>query len=211
MRRITDPAELAKYRRAHAPELAQHIRCKGGDAEAWIWTDKAGRPVAVAFLGRAQNAYEGCAKWFRTSEKRRAWLLRLFELACTTQQNRTERHARKTAARAKPHAFKVGDVLESCWGYDQTNIDYYEVTRLIGLQMIEYRKIAAEIEETGWQSGKCVPNIGEYVSEPKRARVSEYGDRNSIKVSSCAKAYKMQAQTIAGVRVFGVSSWTAYA
>ena len=34
---------------------------------------------------------------------------------------------------AERDGLKVGDVLRSSWGYDQTNVDYYEVVELVGL------------------------------------------------------------------------------
>jgi hypothetical protein len=40
--------------------------------------------------------------------------------------------ARKVTDRMKrqmPHSLKVGDILYSSWGYDQTNISFYVVTR----------------------------------------------------------------------------------
>ena len=32
---------------------------------------------------------------------------------------------------------KEGDIFYSSWGYDQTNIDYYKVTKLIGKASVE--------------------------------------------------------------------------
>lgn len=211
MYRITDPAQLAQYRRSHAPELAQHVKCKTGDAEAWIWTNEKGKPMAVGFVGKAQNPHDGGRLWFRTAEQRTAWVKRLFELAQRLATSKAIRAAEKAAARAKPHALQVGDVLEASWGYDQTNIEYFEITRLVGSQMVEFCEIGRETHDTGFMSGKCVPMPGNFIGKPRRARVSEYGARDSIRVHNCANAYKMQAQTVAGVRVFGASSWTAYA
>jgi hypothetical protein len=31
--------------------------------------------------------------------------------------------------RKKPHTFKVGDIVTNSWGYDQTNVDWYRVTK----------------------------------------------------------------------------------
>lgn len=211
MYRITDPAELATYRRAYAPELAQRIRCKLGDAEAWTWAHEDGRLYAVGFLGRAQNPHEGSRFCFRTAEKRAAWIRKLFETAEAVQASKTKRQAEKAAARAKGHALKVGDVLRSCWGYDQTNIDYYQITALVGAQMVEYRPIAQQAEDTGNMRGQCVPAPGEFAGAAKRARVSDYGSRDSVKVSSCANAYKVHPQMVAGLALYSSDSWTAYA
>lgn len=95
-------------------------------------------------------------------------------------------------------------------GYEQTNIDYYEVVQLVGFQTIEYRQIAGQSEATGDMQGVSVPAPGHYIGEAKRARVSTYGNRDSIRVSSCAIASKMTAHTVGGVRCYPASSWTAY-
>lgn len=211
MRRITDPVELATYRRSRAPQLAQHVRCKTGDAEAWIYAQH-GRYYAVGFLGRAQNPHDGATIWFRTAEARAAWVTRLFATATAEHARRQKRQADKSAARAKPHGLAVGDVLRSVWGYDQTNVDYYQVTKLIGTQMVEYRRIGALSEETHYMQGDSAPAPGAFIGPAKRARVSEHGARNSIRVSSCANASKLEPTRIAGgVNVYEPSRWTSYA
>mgnify|MGYP001588521021 CR=1 FL=1 len=43
-----------------------------------------------------------------------------------------EQAAAKKAKMAEPIKLAVGDVLRSSWGYDQSNIDYYEVVALKG-------------------------------------------------------------------------------
>ena len=210
MRRITDPAELATYRRGHAGELAQHFKCKTGDAEAWAWTATSGTLYAVGFLGRAQNPFEGSVFRFRTAEHRMRWIAKLFQAATNAAKYSAEREAAKAAQRAKPHALKVGDVLRSSWGYDQTNIDFYQVTALIGIQTVEYRPIAQESEQTEYMQGECVPMPGEFTGPAKRARVSTYGERDSITADG-HYASKMHPTIVAGVPVYKASHWTAYA
>ncbi|MER9484225.1 hypothetical protein NKI74_33885 [Mesorhizobium sp. M0494] len=39
--------------------------------------------------------------------------------------------------RKRPHGFEVGHVLYASLGYDQTNIDFYQVTKIIGAHMVE--------------------------------------------------------------------------
>ena len=40
------------------------------------------------------------------------------------------RAERLSAKKAKPNLFRVGMIFENSWGYDQTNVDYYQVVRL---------------------------------------------------------------------------------
>lgn len=44
------------------------------------------------------------------------------------------------------HTLKVGDILYSSWGYDQTNISWYQVTQLVGKQSVKIRKIHGKID-----------------------------------------------------------------
>ena len=222
MRRITDPAELAKYRADYAKSCAgdcpvQCHRAKRGEAVAYTWTDIKGQARAIAWFGRAQNPYSGSGGvggpyWFKTPERRRDWIADLFSRAASAAARTEKTRGEKAAKRAAGHASPVGDVLRCSWGYDQTNIDFYEVTRLIGSQMVEYRKIGYQSEHTGHMQGECVPAPGQYIGEPKRAKVTEFGERDSIRVYSFACAYKMKPTILpGGVKVYGSSHWTAYA
>ncbi len=57
-----------------------------------------------------------------------------------------------------PHGVKVGDVFVESWGYDQTNIDYYEVVRLMP-QSVELVHIPAKTVGEG-ERLRLVPDVG---------------------------------------------------
>ncbi len=57
-----------------------------------------------------------------------------------------------------PHGVKVGDVFVESWGYDQTNIDYYEVVRLMP-QSVELIHIPAKTTGEG-TSLRLIPDVG---------------------------------------------------
>lgn len=54
---------------------------------------------------------------------------------------------------------EVGDIFSSSWGYDQTNVDFFEVVRKTA-KMIELREIGGRITETnpGGMSGQARPD-----------------------------------------------------
>jgi len=89
------------------------------------------------------------------------------------QQRRAEDKEKAAAARA---AMKPGDILVTCWGYDQTNVEFYEVLRVKG-SMATVREVAQERRETGYMSGDCVPVPGRYLerSEELTRRIGPYG------------------------------------
>lgn len=58
------------------------------------------------------------------------------------------------------HTFNVGDIVTNSWGYDQTNVDWYAVTRTTK-NYVWLRPICAEVEQTGFMSGTESPRLDE--------------------------------------------------
>ena len=103
---------------------------------------------------------------------------------------------------------EVGDVLHSQWGYDQTNNDYYEVTKVLGKNKVEIREIGSGYEETGFMSGQSTPIAGMYVGEP----MTKIARNGAVKVRSFAHAYLMKPKTgDNGKPVFDSSYESSYA
>ena len=74
---------------------------------------------------------------------------------------------------AEGNPFAVGDILEYSWGYDQTNVDFYQVTRTTD-KTIWLCEIKADAEETGFMCGKTVPRPGQFVGKELRKKVQFY-------------------------------------
>ena len=73
-------------------------------------------------------------------------------------------------------SFQIGSILYASWGYDQTNIDFYEVTKLIGRTTLELREIGQEfISDGSGLSGKTKPIPGNFIGQPFRKRVGIHG------------------------------------
>lgn len=92
--------------------------------------------------------------------------------------------------RMRQHDLKVGDILVSSWGYDQTNIDFYEVTSIIGKQ-VTIREIATRFtEQNGPAGNKVVPIPGRYVGPEMRKLPSGSGANVSVKINGHQYARK---------------------
>ena len=107
----------------------------------------------------------------------------------------------KTPRKRNPNPLKVGDILEASWGYDQTNVDFYQVTKVTP-KMVTVRRIHSHfVGARGGPSESVMPNIGDFDKyyKPLRRRVQMYSDRPYISISSYASAYlwdgKPQRQT----------------
>lgn len=118
------------------------------------------------------------------------------------------KRARRAAATVEASGLEVGTVLVSSWGYDQTNVEFYEVVRVVGKSTVELREIAQERREDDYMQGSCIPLPGVYVGAAFRRRVNAYG---SVKVSSFQHAHRAEFQEVAGCKVYKAHRFTAYA
>lgn len=60
-----------------------------------------------------------------------------------------------------------GQILDSHWGYDQTNVDFYEVQNDAAVgQFVKLRKLKnRSLGEDSFMSGKTEPVLGEYAND----------------------------------------------
>lgn len=80
-----------------------------------------------------------------------------------------------TVPAAAVHPYKVGDIVNTSWGYDQTNVDFFVVTRVTAAR-VWVRKIARDYRETGFMAGKTWPAMPiEMVGPETRHNVSRGG------------------------------------
>ncbi len=91
----------------------------------------------------------------------------------------------RRAASRLPHALKVGDILYSSWGYDQTNIDFYQVIELRGKTQVILRELAQDRIKTGWLQGDATPKLGEFTSDPIRRKADH---QNNVRICSVCHA-----------------------
>ena len=87
--------------------------------------------------------------------------------------------------------FKVGSILMSSWGYDQTNVDFYKVKRRTR-RSVWLVEIGSELVEGsgGFMSGKvtAVPERETGKTFMKRIRVVD-DEEVSVSIESYANAY----------------------
>ena len=61
------------------------------------------------------------------------------------------------------YGVKVGDVFYESWGYEQTNIDFWEVVKLRGKTQVVLRAISSKVVETlGFCQAKVKPVKGSW-------------------------------------------------
>lgn len=189
---------LEATRRFGLPKDAVKIRDKHSDAVAYVFTNARGKLCAKVYFGKQSKPVAHYS--YRNEAERTRSVAGLFASRAS--------HAARVSESRKPAACQlvVGDILMSMWGYDQTNVDYYQVIALNGC-MATIRKIARVTESTGMDRGTCAPVFGEFVGEPMRRRVSG----SSVRIEDHIGASKWNTAIVAGVPVGRPDHWTAYA
>ncbi|MCY4641434.1 MAG: hypothetical protein OXC41_01850 [Gammaproteobacteria bacterium] len=173
-------------------EAARQLFVPARDAEISVLQD--GQSSAVAYLydqnGVAYAAGFGGRRKkpdyhyrFRSPDSRHEHVQRHFRDVQAGEKRAAERRAARKAA---GRGVEVGDILYTSWGYEQTNVEYYQVTKLVGKTMAVLRRIGANVEETGWMQGTCTPAPDSFTG-PEIRRVVKDG---SCTINSVVTAWK---------------------
>jgi hypothetical protein len=99
-------------------------------------------------------------------------------------QERRDRKAKEKAEREEwTHDLKVGEILYGSWGYDQTNVEYFEVVEVRGKSVI-----IRELEQTSISDGTAhsmsdyrMPKPGCYQGAPMR-KIPQKGWKGEVGV-----------------------------
>lgn len=195
-------ASRLEYRATIRPDSATIHQSKLDESEAWSYDDDKGRPCLKAFAGSSAKAAINCyyTSTTRRDERLTNWL--------SAREAEIQRKKQQRIDANKPRDVEVDDVLRSSWGYDQTNIDYYQVIALIGKSMVELRQIAAINTQLGDMRGESVPDINNFIGQPFKKRCVG----KSVSLNSFSSASLLEPISVDnGVKVYKPSAWTSYA
>jgi hypothetical protein len=178
--RVPGPDEVEAKRRARIYmskdiQPTYHKAPKGLYILTW---QENGRFYGIAFRGKAEKPM-----WYHTfrSEEDSKKRVKATVMGYQAVMSRKAKEAKEKADFA--HSYVAGDILYSSWGYDQTNVDWYQVVKTTA-KSISVRKLAAKVVPHGRGSDHSSPIKGKFVGKAtgmKRVRVASDG-KGSIKV-----------------------------
>lgn len=117
--------------------------------------------------------------------------------AAMQERRRKESEKRRIQEREAIKSVSVGDVFVTSWGYEQTNVDYFEVVEKHG-QYVTVRPIAArKVEDTGYMQCTVEAVPGSYIDkcaliddkQSARYKVKGTKDTPRIDLTNFASAY----------------------
>lgn len=148
------------------------------------------RPIMLVFKAKGKNSI--FHKYFRNTEDREKKKQELID----SHNKRSEYMAERLNKRKRPHQIKIGDIFYSSWGYDQTNVNFYQVIdtteKTVTVQEIMGSITRRDTDMSGYTvavKDSFIANTErgqKYEKEyaPMRKIVNMAGDRPSIKIES---------------------------
>lgn len=139
--------------------------------------------------------------YFKSEERRTEWINEVVAEYQRSENAKVERRE-KIAELVKTVKVAIGDMFVYSWGWEQTNIQFYQVTNIKG-QTLELREVKQNIRQTGWLTGYCTPIKDDFKNEkPWNKR---------IKCLSDGKPYVSTEYGWCSLWDGNEESWTAYA
>ena len=125
---------------------------------------------------------------FRNQDRRDEYVTNYIDGLRQSQEYASKRRA----DRSKPHTLKVGDILYTSWGYDQTNVDFYQVVEVVGKCTVVIREIAQKtVSGSGGPSESVVAVKDSFIGEPMTKRSNS---TNCVRIASYASASPWDGQ-----------------
>ncbi|WP_433863153.1 hypothetical protein [Sphingobacterium thalpophilum] len=73
--------------------------------------------------------------------------------------------------------FQLGDIFVESWGYEQTNVDFYQVIK-VNKASVVLRKIGSKsLQATGWASDEVEPLKDDFVGEQTWTKRTKQGSK----------------------------------
>lgn len=154
------------------------------------------QPAVICYMETPKGKYQKekvvFSYYFSTVEKMENYISNFIKQKEESEKRNNDRKAIQRKAQAEViNPFKVGEILYDSWGYEQTNIDFFQIVE-VGKKSVKIRKIAQKlVREAGWLCEYVAPAINEFTSEAKTKVLKVYvGDQTgnvSVSVGGLSK------------------------
>jgi hypothetical protein len=195
--------EIKRY----IPTGSMKIADKKSDAVAYIREATHKQPFFYALIYFGKQTKPVANYRYRSAEARAADVARYFDA-----RQRAQEYTAKLANERKAwvNDYKIGEIVNTCWGYDQTNREYYEIVAVKG-KNVTIRQIAVTSYATGWAQEQVAPLPGEYIGESKLARVSDRGVHVAPGSSYRIATRTSFTESVPGLKVYNAGHTSSYA
>jgi hypothetical protein len=159
-------------------------------------------PQSYALRQKYPSRFRGASDYYASVhnlEQAEAYVVAIKEKIDAKLKAKQDRLAEKAKAREEfVNPYKVGDILNSCWGYDQTNREFYQVVA-VGNRSLKLRRIGCEsVRTTSWCSDEVSPIKDKFIKdEVHRVNIVVWGTGGySIKSPIYGNLHKYEGGTL---------------
>lgn len=140
------------------------------------FADKPAKEIREA-MKAAGFRWHGVKKlWYAKNTAERMELAKKLSGDATPAQVVTSAIAAASSEKVSKYGIKAGDILWDDWGYEQTNVEFYLVTKIISACKIEIVELGHTMTEANSSmSGYVVPNLEDKLDDPIVKTVSQNG------------------------------------
>jgi hypothetical protein len=184
----------------YIPKNATKVSDKQSDAIAYLSINSRGKPRATIFYG--QQAKPVSDYYYATDERRSDAVARAFE---SRRQSLARKNERRQQRKDFVHTAQVGDIYRTSWGYDQTNVEYFQIVEVKGKHAV-LREIGAESVDTCHDQGRCIPLKDaflkpRYDGDDQGLPIRRLIQDGHIKIDDVRYAWPVKTSKVAGIEL----------
>jgi hypothetical protein len=174
-----------RSKRIHIPAGADEQRHDDLDLVYYCYLNSSDQPCAICFEGRKLKSSFNFR--FKNEDRRKAYIDKWTE----DRQKEVDYKSQLQKERAEfMTSLTVGSIVSTSWGYEQTNVEFYEITKVKTAKKVCLREIQKKLTNAPGSSpmaGKVIPVPGAYLADDNEfEKMVSIGNR--IKISSCQSA-----------------------
>jgi len=145
-------------------------------------SEKHNCPVVMLFKPKAIKPYAHYR--FNDNEKMETYIQGQIANMQKYKNMVQERKEERKGTQEQIDNVKIGDIFHHSWGYDQTNVDYYQVIEKNG-RMLTLREVAAvSVGKDGFMCDHCIAGKDQFKGEPFTKLLQFSGKTPYITISS---------------------------
>lgn len=195
-KKLASHQKLVEHRQRYSSFYDKKLTCFFKEFNGMVYeaVTEDGRFLVMAFANQAKKPVFYYS--FNDENKKNDFIVNWAVSQVKKVNLKLKRQAEKKRLQENALQFvNVGDIFRSSWGYEQTNIDYYQVTAIKGKSTVTLQEIKAKIvEETCHDTGKKLPVKNGFIGEAFDKRITLHGFRDgkaniSVSLSSFQNAY----------------------
>lgn len=148
---------------------------EGTDLMIWTW-EEGGDVAPPVYLGIAFAGKANKPLWYYTFRKPERLQAQIDETIKNRKAILKYKQDRQDERKNFEHTYKEGDILYTSWGYDQTNVDFYQVIDVKGAVLV-IRQVSKVVKEEGRGSDQVVAKPNSFVGAPMRVKPGVNGTK----------------------------------